>query len=267
MRKYGYLVVEGPHDVEFAYRLLSPLGVKRIQFKKDLDKFFYNLIPESYPLEDDDIQKRMPIPVFLQSETHAIAIHSATGDSQLVDWMEENIAILGLNGITGLGILLDADSEISANQRYAEITQELAKKLPMIKPLAIGMIKQGQPNFGVFVLPDNSSVGTLENLLLESAEVVYPDLLKLARDYVSEAKEKAGLKPSELKELKNAGKNKAIIGTMATIMKPGKSVQVSIQDNRWLREPTTLSLPRIKAVQEFLQILFELPVESTQQLN
>jgi hypothetical protein len=27
MPKYGYLVVEGPHDIELVYRLLSPFGV------------------------------------------------------------------------------------------------------------------------------------------------------------------------------------------------------------------------------------------------
>ena len=33
MRKYGYLIVEGPHDVEFVYRLLSPFGLERVQYE------------------------------------------------------------------------------------------------------------------------------------------------------------------------------------------------------------------------------------------
>ena len=45
MPKYGYLVVEGPHDVEFVYRLLSPFGMSRVRLEKDLDPFFSPLIP------------------------------------------------------------------------------------------------------------------------------------------------------------------------------------------------------------------------------
>lgn len=256
MRKYGYLVVEGPHDEQFVYRLLSPFGVKRIKYKQELDAFFYDLIPESYPLEDGDIQKRMPIPVFLQNETHTIAIHSATGDSQLVDWLEENTAILGISNIVGLGVLLDTDSKDSASQRYAQITQELARKLPKINAHTIGTVSKGRPNFGVFVLPDNVNQGTLENLLLECAQKVYPDLLTMAEQYVSDVSNLSFSKEDAKDFKKPAGKNKAIIGAMANIMRPGKAVQNSIKDNRWLRDKA-LDIPRIKTVQDFLKELFE----------
>jgi len=68
MRKYGYLVVEGPHDVELTYRLLSSFGMSRVHLEKDLDRFLSPLIPREYP-PGGDLQKRMPIPLFLQSET------------------------------------------------------------------------------------------------------------------------------------------------------------------------------------------------------
>lgn len=267
MRKYGYLVVEGSHDVEFVYRLLSPFGMKRIRFKtysekypkeEPLEAFFHKLIPTSYPLEDGDIQKRMPIPLFLQSKTHAIAIHSAGGDSRLVELIQETNWELPITAMVGVGILLDSDKQISANRRYDDIKQELVKKSPQFElhdeP---GRVLKGKPNLGAFVLPDNETAGTLEDLLLESAERIYPCLLKMAKNYVSDAKQNAGLKNSEIEELKNAGENKAVIGAMANIMKPGKSVQVSIQDNNWLKGES-LKIERIKAVQDFLQELFEL---------
>jgi hypothetical protein len=40
------------------------------------------------------------------------------------------------------------------------------------------------------------------------------------------------------------------------ILRPGRAVQVSLQDNRWLRD-TALGLPRVRAVQEFLMNLLE----------
>jgi hypothetical protein len=267
MRKYGYLVVEGPHDVEFAYRLLSPYGMKRIQCKNEVDAFFHSLIPVRFPLEDGDIQKRVPIPLFLQSETHAIAIRSAMGDSQLVNVMVSSTALLtDLNEYVGVGILLDSDRQNPVD-RYAAIKRELLEKSQQFKLHdELGQVNRGQPNLGAFVLPDNATLGTLEDLLLKCAEVVYPNLLEIAQNYVDAAKN-TNLNREELKEIeKPAGRNKAIVGAMATIMKPGKSVQASIQDNGWLKGEA-LSLSRIKSVQEFLQILFELPVESTQQLN
>lgn len=255
MRKYGYLVVEGPHDVEFAYRLLSPFGMERVQFENDLDPFFAPLIPRQYPPKGD-LQKRMSTPLFLQNETHTIAIHSATGDSQLVNVTVDNAVMLNdLQAVVGIGILLDSDKKISAQQRYADIKQELANQSSPFKlhddPGKIKVI-QGLPNFGAFVLPDNSNDGTLENLLLHSAEKIYPNLLAMAKDYVNTAKN-TDLSEAELEGInKPAGENKAIVGAMANILRPGKAVQVSIQDNDWLRGEA-LDLPLIKSVQEFLQ--------------
>jgi hypothetical protein len=258
MRKYGYLVVEGPHDVEFAYRLLSPYGMKRIRFKKEIDEFFHSLIPSKFPVENDDIQKRVPIPLFLQSETHAIAIRNAMGDSQLVNVMVSSTTLTDLNKYVGVGIILDSDKQNSAHDRYAAIKQGLLKKSQQLELHdELGEVNRGTPNMGAFVLPDNATLGTLEDLLLECANVVYPNLLEIAKNYVDAAKN-TNLTKEELEDIeKPAGKNKAIVGAMATIMKPGKSVQVSIQDNGWLKGEA-LTLPRIKSVQTFLQTLFEL---------
>lgn len=116
---------------------------------------------------------------------------------------------------------------------------------------------QGPPKLGAFILPDNGTAGTLEDILLDSAKEVYPKLLESAFLHVDSARY-VDLIPDDLKEFnKPAGKNKAIIGTMASILKPGKAIQVSIQDNQWL-QGSALSLPRIKAVQNFLANLFEL---------
>jgi len=256
-RKYGYLVVEGPHDIEFAYRLLSPFGLERVQYEQDLDGFFNSLIPRIYP-PDGDLQKRMPIPLFLQNNTHAIAIHSAVGDSRLVATVEENASILELTSVTGIGFLLDSDKSIRAEERYAAIKEGLAKKQFMLDNQP-GAITQGPPRLGAFVLPDNITDGTLEDLLFDSANSVYPELLASAIAYVDTASKGKDLIPKDQTDFKKpAGRNKAIIGAMASILRPGKAIRVSIQDNRWLRDEA-LFLARIKAVQTFLKDLFDIP--------
>jgi len=55
-----------------------------------------------------------------------------------------------------------------------------------------------------------------------------------------------------LKEFnKPAGKKKAVISSISSILRPGYTLQVSIRDNRWI-DPTTMELDSIKLVKKFL---------------
>ncbi len=257
MPKYGYLVVEGPHDVEFVYRLLSPFGFKRIKWLKDLDSFLRPLVPRKFPQDDGDLQKRMPVPLFLQNDSHAVAIHIAGGDSRLVEVVQENTLYLDYALVTGVGILLDSDKDVSATVRFKAIKDAMSQKGFQL-PANPGEIASGTPKYGAYVLPDNKGQGTLEDLLLDSAATVYPSLLASAARHVDAALLDATLTGDDTKDIrKPAGNKKAIIGAMASILRPGKAVQVSIQDNRWLRNEA-LAQPRVKAVQDFLVNLLEL---------
>ncbi len=256
MPKFGYLVVEGPHDVEFAYRLLRPFGLSRVRLENDLDQFFKPLVPRTFP-HDGDLQKRMPVPLFLQSSTHAIALHSAIGDSRLVATVEENANLLALQSLTGVGIMLDTDNEIPATDRYSAIRTAMDAKGFRL-PANAGEIASGSPKLGAFVLPDNATTGNLEDLLLECAANAYPELLESARKHVDVAVDQAGRLARDGEDLsKTPYRNKAIVGAIASVLRPGKAVQTSIQDNQWIKGER-LQLDRIKAVQVFLANLFEL---------
>jgi len=225
----------------------------------DLDTFLRPLIPREYP-PGGDLQKRMSTPLFLQSTTHAVAIHSATGDTRLVQTVQENLGLLNAAQLTGVGILLDADRDktVSAAARYTVIQEKMqAISLPLTG--AAGAVTDSGPKRGCFVLPDNSSEGTLEDILLGCAQVVYPTLLQSAAIHVGAAMKDTTLTNEDQEHIrKPSGRSKAVFGSVASILRPGKAMQVSIQDNRWLRGPT-LSLPHVKAVQDFLVALFELP--------
>ena len=255
MATYSLIVVEGPHDVELVYRLLSPFGLKRVQLKATLESFWYDLIPTKFP-HNEDLQKRMPVPVFMQNENHSIAIHSAVGDSRLAESVQESCASLkSAEQLTGVGVVLDADSGKTAADRY---TSFAAKLLELGYALSEnpGEVIGGSPQIGAFVLPDNNEQGTLEDILLECAGQVYPELLTSAQTHVANAANVIpGLATKERKHFeKPAGSNKATIGSIANILRPGKSVQVSVQDNRWLRD-AQLDIPRVKAIQEFLKTI------------
>ncbi len=255
-RKYGYVVVEGPHDVEMVYRLLRPFGPSRVQFKANLDPFFHPLTEYEFPM-DGDLMRRIPVPLFLQSDSHLVAVHAAIGDTRLIETVEENALAIDHTQLTGVGIILDADSDKAPSDRYAAVRDGLrAKNFPF--PDDAGTLSATTSRYGAFVLPDNQAQGTLEDILLECGGLVYPSLLASATTHVDVASQDQSLLPEDLKELrKSAGRNKAIIGSMASILRPGRAIQVSIQDNRWLRD-AALTIPRVQTVQDFLVNLFEM---------
>lgn len=262
MPKSGVLVVEGPHDVEFVCRLLKPFRLQRIQMIDDVDPFFKRLVPPTFP-HGGDLLRRVPVPLFVQSATHSIAIHTAIGDSRLVQTLDETRQTIDLDfsfeSLSGAGIILDSDNAVAPANRYNDIKAAMSDKGFQL-PADPGKIATGTPRLGAFVLPDNQAQGTLEDLLIECANKVYPNLLQSAEAHVANATADATLTKPDLKDLgKPAGTNKAIIGAMASVLRPGKAIQVSIQDNRWLCADS-LKLKRLKAVQDFLANLFELTV-------
>lgn len=267
--KYGLLVVEGPHDVEFAARLLRVRDFQRVTKFSDLKQrhpLWKNLVPLTFP-HDDDLQKRMPVPVFLGNSTHSIAIVSAGGDSRLVEAVKDSLANLeepeaGAR-LVGVGLLIDADMDKtkSALMRFEKLRSELDKEplgFGATFPAGPGIVMRGMPRAGIFVLPDNANAGTLEKLLLQCADDVYPDVKTAALNYLSSATQAKELKEKDLKELrKPAGFDKATVACIASVLKPGKAVQNSLQDNRWLDEPLA-RLPGVVAVQRFLFDVFDL---------
>lgn len=266
MRHFGYLVVEGPHDIEFCYRLLSHAShaqLKRVQKLADLDPFFRRIVPRQFPHEDD-LHKRMPVPLFLQSDQITIAIHSAIGETNLVSTLNDALQTLSLESFHGVGVMMDSDSTTPPAQRYESIRQSVKKKTGMELPPTAGQVAATGPvRLGAFVLPDNTSPGTLEDLLLDSAATQYAKLLPLAEQYVQAAETSAELKSDHLTDFrKPSGRQKAVVGAMSSIFRPGKAVQASIQDNDWVRG-AALKLPRIREVQRFLTELFDLPLPTT----
>ncbi|RKZ50692.1 MAG: hypothetical protein DRR16_02325 [Candidatus Parabeggiatoa sp. nov. 3] len=265
MTQYAYLVVEGPHDVEFVGRFLKLKGFSRVQDKRKLDKFWEPLVPKTFPYKND-LLRRVPVPTFFKSATHSIALHNATGDTNIINTIEETREVISWEGLVGLGIVLDADSKVSPKERFDNIKEGLQKRDIISElPESPGKILQGKPHCGIFIMPDNCSAGTLEDLLLECAELVYSPLLEYTKTFLDCVKPVVTQfeKEKERKDFeKQAGDKKVMVGCIANVLRPGKAVQVSIQDNRWITEET-VRLPSLAHFDTFLQDLFALSTSST----
>lgn len=262
--RYVYFAVEGPHDVEFVGRFLKLHGLKRVQHKPQLAPFWSPLLPTSWPSPpgSTDLLKRVPVPVFFQSQGVSVALDSALGDSQLINSTIHTHGTVNQPGgqvLHAIGVVLDSDQKRSAADRFATIAKALAEnQLP--RASTPGQVTEGPPQLGIFVLPDNAAAGTLEDLLIECAERQYPALLASARAHIDSVK--AGNPPyteSDLEDfLKPAGRPKALVGSIGAVLRPGKSIQTSIQDNRWVAGDA-LELPRMKQFRAFVDALLTPP--------
>lgn len=260
--KYCYIVAEGPHDVEFLAKFIKKLfGLSRIKERSLVDSFWDELIPKTFPV-DDDLLKRVPVPLFIQNDQYSIALHSAIGIEKIVKTLEESLSVIDESKLFSIAVILDADDQENPLQRFQGLTQKLSHKLNSINLqfLQLGqVISITNPRFGVFIIPDNHNPGTLETILIECAEVNYPDLLKSARSYIDNF-DKSQLEKSDLKEFnKPTGKIKAIISTISSILKPRKAIQVSIQDNRWI-DQNTLQLKNMLLLKKFIADLLDIKI-------
>ncbi len=223
--------------------MLKRRGFKRIQKLDQLEEQWANIIPRKFPADDLDILKRVPVPVFFGIDQHTVAVHSAVG----VEKIAKTYQVTSLNvNIDSVGFVVDADSNPSGRR------EALQTALPK---LFSGSSSQQSPRAEIYVLPDNSSSGTLEDLLIRCGDIVYPTLMKSARSFIEEidTNDSSIFAVGESKELASpSGRGKAILGCVANVLRPGKSIQVSIQDNRWFRDDSVFEEPWVQKFQLFV---------------
>ncbi len=253
MVRYCYIVVEGPQDVEFLIGLLKFYDLKRVIHLSSLDKFWETLIPTAYPL-DGDLTKRVPVPSFVQNEQLSIALHSSIGITRIAQTIEESLKFIQVARLFSVGIFADADYRETPQERFNKLITKLSDiDLPnLLPPSQIGQVNNHSTRCGIFIAPNNREQGTLEDILLECARINYPDLLNLSQTYI-ESIDRNQLTKKDLKYFKKpAGEKKAIISSISSILRPGKALQVSLQDNRWL-DKQTLELESVKLIKNFLE--------------
>lgn len=135
-------------------------------------------------------------------------------------------------------------------ERLIETAQEDLALLPQEKIQAVG-----------FVLDADNQKPPAQRLLALEAAVNYPELLQGAQAFV-DGLDLAALTVQDRKEFnKPAGRHKSTVGSVASVLRPGKSVQVSIQDNRWVDARTVRTVERLRAFRQFLLELLELPAD------
>lgn len=265
---HSYLMVEGPQDVFFLGTLLQSLGLRAAENVEDVPDF-WSVFRDigKYTLHQG--QKRggrkglRLHEVFdgacLNNMTHSIVIQRVDGNlKKFRRKMQQVNAVLdgGLAACNSIGVFPDAD--LDAGPVFQSAVESL-KQINLTPPLSTDKVLAGSPRIGVFPFPGNSQPGGLEQLLLDCAQTVYPTLYTNAKSYVDSIDLDDDIFTDEdTREMRTPqGPKKAIVGSIASVLKPGSTAQVSVLRDRWVSEES-LKVQSVKSLVSFLKDLCEL---------
>lgn len=254
--KFGYVTVEGPHDVEFIGRILSLYGLSFVENKTAVDPFWHILIPRSFPY-NDILGKPVPVPAFYQSSSHSIAVFNAGGFYKLIKNLTESLSLVDSRLLTGIGIFADADN-ITPTKRFNELTSSLSS-VGVLPPTSPGNILKNNFNIGIFIFPDNKKKGTLDDILILAGKKSYPKVIHWSVKALRQFHIKRfGLTKKELREFKKpCGLKKSILSLACGVLKPGKALQNTVRDNSWVCS-ATVEIPQLETISLFIKDLMDL---------
>lgn len=251
-RQYALIAVEGNHDQAFVAKVLKKI-LKFTEFngsKSELESFWRKFIPK----DDEKYRKlytRQNIPSILFNDKLSVGIYVGEG-SNVIDNLTLKLYEIDLEELSIFAIVADADN--NRPQTVVENYHNGLKEHFSNFPLKPGDITRNQPRLGIYILPNNSDQGVLETLLCQCGEIAYPNYIKKANTYINQLTE------AERKKLKwkPFDEQKAIIATVASILKPGKTNTVSIKDNKWVSETTKQQVSDLASFVNFLEKLLKL---------
>lgn len=261
MSRFAYLITEGVTDATLIVRVLrryfSMQPIKdRSQLPEQAKAWLGGF---KWPTGDDISRLSVPAPVFLRGNDISVAVRNAEGLTKIQNTLKSDDEVFYRSNWQPdtLGILLDGDNETPADRLTATKNQvHPGDSFPPLTNLqtagSVATDSNGR-RVGVFVFPDCQTPGTLENLLLPLGESAFADLHAESERFIASVSSKNW--PGECyKEFKKpAGSEKALLSTMAAVLKPGKNLNASIQDHDWV--PSN-GLPKpLEPVVEFLQQL------------
>lgn len=261
--KTVYLLVEGPHDSSVVARIIRKNGLdfSAVSLRNQVDSYWDKLIPKSFPQENENGEPefgRVQVPDFLKTVDQMVAIQTAGGITKLPGILKDDLDLLGKTKPDAIGIIIDADSGTAADT-YTALIGTLQESGLQFAAKA-GEVTDGLPRVGVFVLPDNNRSGTLEDTMLESASIAYPQLLPLAETVATTVRQSLDANADWLSSPerddfnKPAGMNKTRVSVLGAVMKPTYAIGNLYRQHNWIT-PETLKQPLLGQLSAFLKAL------------
>ena len=258
--RFSVAVTEGVHDVMAIVKVLLLKGFEEITVVDQIPEPFHRIVQQRYPWQNDGqrLTWTVPHPSFLVKDDLWVLVSNAGGKTELGNNLKSLLAAFPKPftdaSLHSTALLADADQK-TAPEKKRELLQQLADAFgdednftfDPAAPKQIGRFGESKP-FDVYIFPDDQGAGTLEEILLDGARQVYPELLAEAERYITYAK---GLPYA--KELHdNFNDQKALVGVIANVLRPGRANQTSIHDNKWFTKGSLASLPSHRALSIFI---------------
>jgi len=265
MTRRIYLIAEGVHDITFFARILRKrFAAVQIKHADQLDGGYREWLASfKWPHGGDIARLSVPAPEFYlcpareQRDAATIALVNALGIDNIVKKLLVDLEAFRHAGVElhALGVVLDSDDR-TAEQSFEQTCAAL-QRLELTSPDRLGEFVAGSPSVGLFVLPDGQRAGTLEDVLIPLGQHVYGPLFAVAEPFIDTMRGVVkGLGGKESAELKKpSGSKKALLSAVSAVLKPGRAIQATLQDHRWISEDT-LEHPEIAPSVRFIERLF-----------
>jgi hypothetical protein len=248
-RHFVYIIAEGVSDVTLIASILSRYhGMKRVDKIESLDSDLAEWLKDnksySWPVGGDLSRLAVPAPVFLADSGRIAAICNAESLSKFdiklkIDF--ETFQRRVDRFPDSVGIVLDSDQARSSERFLQACTlfqNAMSERFDVVfpSPSEIDSVAVGPQNrFGVFVVPGGGRSGTLEDVLLPLGRTRFPRLFERADAFVQDCVREDVLAAEDARDIrKPKGPDKATISAAVSLLKPGRNVNASLQDNNWL---------------------------------
>ncbi|MES3095704.1 DUF3226 domain-containing protein [Sphingomonas aerolata] len=247
------MIVEGPHDASMSGVVLLENGFHLETSLQKVDPYWQTLIPKVFPsgTKLGHVVQYPDVYVRDQPGNDSCAVIVAGGDSRLLSEMRVALEILDGSELQAISIIADAD-DFDAQHRFDQLVSGLTAlnashgpggtdggssglpAFPLTLPSAPGRFSKGNPNVGIYVMPDNNGPGTLDALLLECAVTSLPEIYTPACQMVATVDAAIASSDSRFKLLrKPSGKEKASAGVIANLLFPGAALSVAVGKGAW----------------------------------
>lgn len=206
-----------------------------------------------------------PVPSFLQNEQISVAIKNSSSDIALITCLHEICDALTIREKVQLEkvmLICDADEKMACDKKeyllqaaqYTEDFQICRQNNEMNLELSLSNDRKIVIPMMMYAFPNDDNKGTLEDVLLETAEQSFPELLEPAEIYVD------SIDSQIYTELAHSAKRKkAIVGCIGNILRPGKANQVAISDSEWI-SPKSMECTGVKQLATIMREFVDLQV-------
>jgi hypothetical protein len=243
MSSFALLLCEGKHELEFLCRVAE----QTLAWPVERDRPS-NLIAGLNKWGDRS-SASLGINVRGAFVAHPIlAIETGGADKLIHNDGPALLDYLSNSACASYGFLIDADQDgvQSRSQSLASLWQQSGRTSAF--PTAAHRLESGPPRVAIFVAPDNTKNGSLDDLILRCTTAAFPARVQAAQDFVDAIER---IEPHDFQQYRS----KACLGAIGQRFNAGASLATALQKKGWFAADLRTAVPEVDQLCKFLEFL------------